>query len=167
MTSVSTGQYLIEVRGTMMTARGRRHAVGRASAKRVGGVKTAELPSTPSSVPVVRHLVQDDLAGRQLPRRLVEDALVVVSELMGNAVRHARPLDTGNSAGCVRVEWSASSEEVRIGVTDGGGLDKPHVEETSPSDSSGRGLTIVDAVAQEWGVTSADGEVTVYAVVST
>lgn len=166
MTSVSTGQYTIEVRGTMMSARGRRHAVGHASAKRVGGVKIAELPSTASSVPVVRHLVRDDLAGRQLPRRLVEDALVVVSELMGNAVRHARPLDSGNSAGCVRVQWSASSEEVRIGVTDGGGMDSPHMEKTLPSDSSGRGLTIVDAVAQEWGVTSANGEVTVYAVVS-
>lgn len=150
----------------MMTARGRHRAVGRGRIKKVGGVKTAELPSTPSSVPVVRHLVRDDLAAQRLPRRLVEDALVVVSELMGNAVRHARPLSGGNQPGNVRVEWSVSGEEVRIGVTDGGGRSVPHVAEHSVSDAGGRGLTIVSAVAQEWGVRSSNGEITVYAVVS-
>lgn len=129
------------------------------------GERATELVSSPSSVPAARHLIRDDLAARGLPRRVVEDALVVVTELMGNAVRHACPLPSSDSSGTVRLRWSVGNGSVRIHVTDGGGSQRPHVERHSLIDTGGRGLAIVSALASDWGVVVTDDDVTVYAVV--
>ena len=130
------------------------------------GERTAELASAPSSVTTARHLVRDDLRRRGLPSRVIEDALVVVTELVGNAVRHARPLRSDNSSGVVVLRWDATESQVRIDVTDGGGSKQPHVEPASLADTGGRGLAIVSAVASDWGVSSDSDRVTVFAVVS-
>jgi len=66
--------------------------VGRVVATAAGGTCSADFPSAPSSVPAARHLVRDDLVQQGLPVRMVEDCLLVVSELVANAIRHARPL---------------------------------------------------------------------------
>lgn len=139
--------------------------MGHSMATRATTERIAELTSSPSSVPAARHLVRDDLVGRQMPRRVVEDALVVVTELMGNAVRHARPLDADGEPGNVRLRWNVVGGRVRVDVTDGGGAQRPHVERHSPAETGGRGLAIVSAVASDWGVTFADDHVTVYAVI--
>lgn len=128
------------------------------------GERATDLVSSPGSVPAARHLIRDDLAARGLPRRVVEDALVVVTELMGNAVRHARPLDASGS-GTVRLRWAVGDGSVRIHVTDGGGSERPHVEQHSLVDTGGRGLAIVSALTSDWGVVVTDDDVTVYAVV--
>jgi len=130
-----------------------------------GGTPTAEFVSRPSSVPAARHLVHDDLVGRGLSDRLIEDCLVVVSELVANAIRHARGFPTDNGSRRVRLGWSVRSEQVWIAVTDSGGSGRPHVEHPSLVDTHGRGLAIVDAIADEWGVTGSGSEVTVYAVI--
>ena len=140
--------------------------MGRQMATRTAGERTAELASAPSSVTAARHLVRDDLIARGLPSRVVEDALVVVSELVGNAVRHARPLHRPRRSGVVMLRWDASGPDVRIDVTDGGGSLRPHVEPPSLAETGGRGLAIVSAVASDWGVISDGGQVTVFAVVS-
>jgi anti-sigma regulatory factor (Ser/Thr protein kinase) len=127
--------------------------------------RTAELPSTPSSVTTARHLLRDDLFERGVPNRVIDDALVVVTELMGNAVRHGGLLPMDGVPGSVRVRWTASQSHVAIDVTDGGGGDRPHVSPASVIDTGGRGLAIVSAVASDWGVRTSNGQVTVYAVV--
>lgn len=141
-------------------------AVGGSMATRARHERTAELASTPSSVTLARHLVRDDLTGRGVPSRLIEDVLVVVSELMGNSVRHARPLAVGDSRGRVRLLWNIDdSHRIHVEVTDGGGADEPHVVPPTLGDTGGRGLAIVAAIALDWGVVSSTHEVTVYAVV--
>ena len=130
------------------------------------GERTAELVSAPSSVTAARHLVRDDLRTRGLPSRVIEDALVIVTELVGNAVRHARPLRGANRSHVVLLRWDATESQVRIDVTDGGGMKQPHVEPPSLADTGGRGLAIVSAVASDWGVSSDSDRVTVFAVVS-
>lgn len=140
--------------------------MGRQMAMRTAGERTAELASAPSSVTAARHLVRDDLMSQELPSPLVEDALVVVTELVGNAVRHARPLRGANKEGVVHLRWDVTGPSIRIEVTDGGGSHQPHVEPPSLADTGGRGLAIVSAVASDWGVTSDGDQVTVYAVVS-
>ena len=136
-------------------------------ASAAGGTHTADFPSLPSSVPAARHLVRDDLVHRGFPPRLVEDSLLVVSELVANAIRHARPRSSvarANGAGEIRLRWTSGPGQVWIAVTDGGGRDRPHIAETSLSDIRGRGLAIVDSIAAEWGVSNTGSEVTVYAV---
>lgn len=140
--------------------------MGRDMSTRTKYDRTAELASTPSSVTVARHLVRDDLSDHGVDQPLIEDALLVVTELMGNAVRHARPLPTGESRGRVRLHWGITERgRVRVDVTDGGGDQLPRVEPQSLVESRGRGLAIVSAVADDWGVATDDKQVTVYAVV--
>jgi anti-sigma regulatory factor (Ser/Thr protein kinase) len=111
--------------------------------------------------------VRDDLARRKLPTRVIEDSMLVVSELMTNAVRHAQPLRTPGQDDAVRLRWTADPPRVWIGVTDGGGRDRPHVESADVADVGGRGLAVVQALAFDWGVTTVGHEITVYAVVTT
>ena len=140
--------------------------MGRTPVDPHGEGRAVEFPSAPSSVSAARHLVRDDLIARKLPSRVVDDSTLVVSELMTNAVSHARPLPVAGDAGSVRLRWTAEPSQVWIGVTDGGGRDRPHVESADIADVSGRGLAIVQALAIDWGVTRAGPEVTVYAVVT-
>ncbi|HEX2362315.1 MAG TPA: ATP-binding protein [Jiangellaceae bacterium] len=139
--------------------------MGRTPATARGAFRAAEFPNVPSSVPAARHLVCDDLAARDLPQRVIDDSLLVVSELMTNAVRHAQPIRAAGRTDSVRLHWAAEFNRVWIGVTDGGGQDRPHVETPDIADVGGRGLAIVQALAIDWGVTRAGPEVTVYAVV--
>ena len=76
------------------------------------------------------------------------DALVVLSELVGNALRHARPLRNGT----VRVMWRVHPEEIEIAVADGGAPTSPRADRPPFAALSGRGLGIVDALCDSWGV---------------
>jgi two-component sensor histidine kinase len=78
----------------------------------------------------------------------VEEAEIVVSELLSNAMRHARPLADGS----LRVRWKVRHEVVEIEVTDGGSDSVPRPAPRAVWASSGRGLRIVRALAHEWGV---------------
>ena len=140
--------------------------MGRTPVTACGSYRAVEFPSAPSSVPAARHLVHDDLAGRQLPARVIDDSVLVVSELMTNAVRHAQPLRQPGRPDAIQLRWTAEPDRVSIDVTDGGGEGRPHVEAAGIADVGGRGLAIVQALAIEWGVSRAGAAVTVYAVVA-
>ncbi|MEU9305092.1 ATP-binding protein [Streptomyces sp. NPDC048269] len=74
------------------------------------------------------------------------DAQAVATELVANAIRHTRTRQIGMSV--TRI----GDDSVRITVTDNSR--KPPVPATEPGDSiaeSGRGLVMVDALAQDWG----------------
>ena len=74
----------------------------------------------------------------------VDDVVLMVSELFTNAVLHG--------AGDVEVALSLSGEHVRLEVTDGGGVPVPsEVRPPTPDAITGRGLAIVDALADRWG----------------
>jgi serine/threonine-protein kinase RsbW len=101
-----------------------------------------------ASVGLVRRRLVDDLARLGLPHELVEDAALLLSEMVGNAVRFARPLP-GN---VLLVRWGIVRGRLLLRVTDGGGPDQPRVRDTGPSDTRGRGLAIVEAISAAWGV---------------
>jgi len=90
---------------------------------------------------------------------VVDNAVLLVSELVGNAVLHGRAMREGG----VRVSWSLGSEELLLRVTDGGGGRLPRARQASGTALSGRGLSIVDALSQSWGVEWDVGCVTVWA----
>ena len=103
---------------------------------------------TPSSAAVARRELSADLADWGLPATVVDDAELIVSELIGNAVRYARPLP-GN---VLRVAWAVEASCLVLKVTDGGSSQAPRFRDAGPSDVRGRGLAIVDALARKWGV---------------
>lgn len=90
------------------------------------------------------------LAG-DLPAATVDDALLMASELVTNAVVHGAP----------DITVAVTLGPGRLGVSVG---DLSDVLPAMPShrvaavDCSGRGLRIVNCLATRWGVTSRDGE---------
>ncbi|MCX5419938.1 ATP-binding protein [Streptomyces sp. NBC_00078] len=107
------------------------------------------MPRKPESAATARNLVRvafgvwglDDLA---------DDGALIVSELVGNAVRHAR-------ASVIRVTVTQPAPGlVRIGVVDRSQvfptLRNPDDEDEDDDDAAGgRGLWLVDAMTHRWG----------------
>jgi anti-sigma regulatory factor (Ser/Thr protein kinase) len=90
----------------------------------------------------------------------VDDAAVIVSELLSNALRHARPLPSGE----VRVAWNRQGDVVEVSVSDGGSSTEPRRSRPTLSSLGGRGLGIVESLADCWGVRHEDGATTVWAL---
>ena len=79
------------------------------------------LPHAPASAAVARRSLTTELSAAGVSRSVVGDAALVISELVGNAIRHAHPLP----GGALRVEWSLRPNTVEIAVTDGGSSEVP------------------------------------------
>ncbi|TDB80829.1 ATP-binding protein [Micromonospora sp. KC721] len=109
------------------------------------------VPHHATGARVARRRLADELAGA-VPRSLLADLVVVLAELVGNAVRHADPLP----GGVVRVAWrvrpTPAGPSVSIRVTDGGAAARPLVRMADPDAIDGRGLHIVSGLSSRWGV---------------
>ncbi|MFG1915086.1 ATP-binding protein [Micromonospora sp. NPDC048898] len=110
------------------------------------------VPHHPAGARLARHRLAGELADVVAPT-LLADLIAVLAELVGNAVRHARPLP----GGVVRVAWrlrpSAQGTLIQLGVTDGGGASTaPRLRTASTDAADGRGLHIVAGLATRWGV---------------
>ncbi len=121
-----------------------------------------DLPFAPESAGVARHELVEWMRILGVGDEASEDARLVVSELVGNAVRHARPLADGT----MQVAWTTLDSEVDITVTDGGALTTPEVVEAGVSDLAGRGLSIVETLASRWWVETTRSRTTVHALLA-
>jgi anti-sigma regulatory factor (Ser/Thr protein kinase) len=90
----------------------------------------------------------------------IEDARVVISELLGNAVRHASPLADGS----ILVTWGLDRGAVSLAVTDGGSGTGPRRVESPTSALTGRGMAIVEALAEDWWLEQTPTRSTVHAL---
>ncbi|NVI89933.1 ATP-binding protein [Actinomadura sp. BRA 177] len=118
------------------------------------------LPHAPSSVAVARRRLSSELADSGVYDSIVDDASVIVSELISNALRHARPLPSGQ----VRVCWLRRGDVLELEVSDGGAMTEPRRGPGTLSSLGGRGLGIVEALSDGWGVRHEEGATTVWAV---
>ncbi|MEV8636895.1 ATP-binding protein [Streptosporangium sp. NPDC051023] len=117
----------------------------------------ARFDGLPSSVGPVRDLVTQALEVH--PRR--DDAVLMASEVATNAVRHTASGTPG--VGFEVVIRPVDSARIRIEVHDAGGDGVPMVCRR-PGDSDGldgRGLTIVNLLADRWGHGRAPGTGTI------
>lgn len=119
------------------------------------------LPYTAASVGVARRRIVADLLSAGAFESVAGDAAIVVTELITNALRHARPLP----GAVIRVGWLLATDRVEVEVSDGGGATTPTLSDPVQSATSGRGLGIVDRLCRRWGVRQTDGEMTVWAEV--
>ncbi|MTE20093.1 hypothetical protein F0L17_13380 [Streptomyces sp. TRM43335] len=126
---------------------------------------TMAVPHGPAGVGAARRRMREELLGSGTPEAVVDDAVLILSELLSNAYRHARPLGTGD---CVRAAWGRTADGgVRVSVTDGGGPTRPRPSNPSVTARGGRGLSIITSLARDWGVRDGvSGGVTVWAVVA-
>ena len=114
---------------------------------------TLRLRHSPIAVSSARRQVRNDLAAAGVPDVVRDDIEVVVSELLGNSVRHARPI----AGGVVLLHWQVNADEVMVRVTDGGGGRGVEPRDPDPLAVSGRGLQIVERLARVWGVSEHAG----------
>lgn len=119
------------------------------------------LPHSPVSAAIARQRLCALLSAQSVAPEVVDDVALVVSELVGNSVRHA----AGLPAGGLHVDWEIRPGVVEIAVTDGGGASEPQARHAHPDAQGGRGLAIVDAVADDWGVRRQGGVLTVWAAI--
>lgn len=119
------------------------------------------LPFAASSASIARTQLKQWLQELGQPTDVIEDSRLVVSELVGNAVRHARPLDDGT----VIVAWKPAESGLDIAVTDGGAQTEPHAVDAAASDLAGRGLTIVQELSSRWWLETSRSRSTVHALV--
>lgn len=121
------------------------------------------MPYAPQSAADVRHRLTEQMRAAGLAPVVVDDALLVVSELVGNALRHARPRPDGS----ILVGWRLGGRGLTIEVTDGGSPSAPEVRTAQAWATSGRGLAIVQALTSTWGVRPGAPGTTVWAELPT
>jgi anti-sigma regulatory factor (Ser/Thr protein kinase) len=112
------------------------------------GPVSMSIPFAVESAGRVREALQSWLDHRGSAAAVVEDARLVATELVGNAVRHASPLGNGT----VLVRWQEEDSALVLSVCDGGGPSRPAQVETAADAVGGRGLVIVDALSSTWWV---------------
>ncbi|GAA2489936.1 hypothetical protein GCM10010406_27630 [Streptomyces thermolineatus] len=99
-------------------------------------------PGTPEEISRARRWTRGILRG--LP--CADDAALIVTELGTNALVHTA---SGNQAGTFHVSLTLVNQVVVIAVTDsGGGKTTPCVEHPGDDTPRGRGLGIIDALAE-------------------
>ncbi|WP_308272228.1 ATP-binding protein [Kitasatospora sp. SUK 42] len=107
------------------------------------------VPAVEASVPRTRHAVRDRLLAQGMTgvrhQELVDDLLLIVSELVGNAVKHAAKLSPE-----VTTELSVREGWVRIAVEDGDPY-RPKALESDTGRTGGRGLLLVKSVTLQAG----------------
>ena len=101
-------------------------------------------PAGGAAVPEARRMVRTHLREHGLAA-LVDNAELIVSELVGNVVLHV--------GGEVEVAVEVGSEDVLLSVSDGSPL-SPHLRVFSRTSSTGRGMRLVHSLSAEHGVRS-------------
>lgn len=96
----------------------------------------------PESVAGARHFIRDLLSDQ--PRETVEAAELMTSELATNSVRHAHS--------DFELAIHLSRDEIRVEVSDHG-QGRPVPRFPTAQEQSGRGLQIIQELAEDWGIT--------------
>jgi PAS domain S-box-containing protein len=108
-----------------------------------GGVRV-QLASRPDAPSLAREAV-GELSGALRPES-IEELKLLTTELVTNSCLHV----DGDEP--IALELEVVGDIVRVVVTDGGSGFEPRVQESDLFSESGRGLFIVDALADRWGV---------------
>lgn len=103
-----------------------------------------ELPAHRRAARLARSLVRAQ-AGTRLRPPVLEDLLLLTSEVVTNAVLHGAPPIT------MQLDFLDLPSGARVSVTDARDQ-PPTVRAASRDATAGRGMAVVDAVAHRWGV---------------
>jgi anti-sigma regulatory factor (Ser/Thr protein kinase) len=121
---------------------------------------TRDFPGDPDQVRAARRWIADLLPDCGP----LADVLLVVSELCTNAVMHTRSGEPGGRFSVV-VEWTG--ESARVVIEDQGSPKAPAIDmrtgDATGAHESGRGLRLVDELADDWGTASRPGRRWVWA----
>jgi anti-sigma regulatory factor (Ser/Thr protein kinase) len=105
------------------------------------------LAASPSAPRRARAHVREALAGA-LSGEALDDAVLLTSELVTNAVVHAGL----TAADVIGVDVGAAGERLRVSVSDPGPCFAPEPPARPPRAPGGRGLYLLALLADRWGV---------------
>jgi anti-sigma regulatory factor (Ser/Thr protein kinase) len=114
------------------------------------------LPADPSAPGMARAFLRGAAEQWGVDDDLAQDAAIVITELVANAVDHARTEST--------LSLGVTQEGLCVSVRDARPEPVPQLAPIDPSAPRGRGLQMVDALTTAWGVTVHAGGKTVWAV---
>lgn len=114
---------------------------------------TLKLPFDPSTPGEARASLERFLSERTVDADLVDHALIVVSELVANALQHGSP----DARGRMRIDVSLDERRLLVSVWDAGEATALIVSDPAPDATDGRGLLIIDRVSKRWSVDRRDG----------
>ena len=109
----------------------------------------ADVTGGPHAAARARRLVEHELVGR-LPRDLVEDVMLLVTELVANGVRHGGA-DVDSSL-FLRLQGGQPGLHVEVVNADHGRGGAPEQRSPDLQGGGGIGLNLVDTLASRWGV---------------
>lgn len=101
------------------------------------------LPDDLTAAQAARGHVVDALAGDHLADDVVHDLVLIASELAANAVRHGSPP--------ARLRLDRDDSTVRITVSNHGDAPDPRILTAEPGADHGRGLAMVEQLADSVG----------------
>ncbi|MFD0398607.1 ATP-binding protein [Kitasatospora sp. NPDC127121] len=107
----------------------------------------ARLDSRTESTPVARQLLRAYLAALPTGDRYRDTAELLLGELFANAVQHTADAPTD----ClIEVHFALANDRLRLEVHDAG-TGRPSLHTPTPDDEHGRGVLLVNELAEKWG----------------
>jgi len=124
------------------------------------------LPALPSAVPWARRILQNKLLEWQL-EGMSDPALLLVSELVTNAVQASasQAVRDGSSWPIIGLALHLTDTALVVEVWDTSHA-LPVLQEADPAEERGRGLMLVDFLADSWGYRAAGGGKVVWCTLS-
>ncbi|MFJ3220459.1 ATP-binding protein [Kitasatospora sp. NPDC086801] len=106
----------------------------------------ARLDSRTESTPVARQLLRAYLAALPTGDRYTDTAELLLGELFANAVQHTdAPTDR-----LIEIRFALTGDRLRLEVHDAG-TGRPSLHTPTPDDEHGRGVLLVNELAEKWG----------------
>ena len=109
----------------------------------------AQVPHRVDSVPAARSFLATLLHGWDVSDQVIDDASLLTTELMTNAVVHG--------SGIVQLQIAVHDGVLHVGVHDGA-VELPEMRDVSRTSLDGRGIWLVQSIARDWGSDSSGEE---------
>jgi anti-sigma regulatory factor (Ser/Thr protein kinase) len=112
--------------------------------ERLDVAASLQLGAHPQAASSARRFITDFCNAAGLPSEICQTAALLVSELVTNALLHGRTSAT--------MEIHRPADRLRVAVRDDNPVLPPIGDHPDLDAESGRGLTIVSVLADEWGI---------------
>ncbi|MEU1285289.1 ATP-binding protein [Kitasatospora sp. NPDC005856] len=117
----------------------------------------ARLDSQVESTPLARYLLRAYLSGLPSGERYSDTAELLLGELFANAVQHSDAPDDRH----IEVRFALVNSRLRLEIHDAGS-GRPVLRTPAPDDEHGRGLFLVNELAERWGCADRPGGIGKY-----
>ena len=114
---------------------------------------TLHLPFVSSTPNIARTKLAAFLTINRINLTVIDNALIVLSEMIANAVSHGVP----DEDGMMEIGWCIRGSSLEIVVADAGDCDALVPVPFDEDSLSGRGLSIISQLSKDWSVDVADG----------